>query len=185
MSEAQKAHAAANPYSPERLHQMSEASKAKWQEEEFREAQAQRWDDEARAEMAEITKRRWQDPEYRQRMSERLKGVRMKDGSPAEGFVVWKDGHIMLTMQQGHPLANDHGAVFEHRKVLYDDIGPGPHSCHWHSLSGCGKLALEWPDIHVDHVDDDPANNDLTNLVVSCLRCNWGRSTASWFVGEK
>lgn len=145
MSEAQKAHAAANPMTPQRLQKMSDAAKAKWGEEDFRLKQQQRWDPERRAAMSEAMTKRWQDPEYRQRNNPgNRKGLR-KDNSPAHGHAIWKSGHIMLTQQQGHPLANTHGAVFEHRKVLYDEIGPGPHPCHWHPMSGCGNPITTCP----------------------------------------
>lgn len=184
MSESQKSYAAANPMSPERRANMSRIMKEKWRDEDFRDAQAERWKHpEAHDARSALMVERWQDPDYRQQHSDRRKGVRMKDGSAADGYVVWKGGYIMLTGQQGHPLANHHGAVFEHRKVLYDDVGEGPHPCHWHAMSGCGHIELEWRDIHVDHLDDDPTNNDLDNLVVSCSGCNWGRSRTAWYRG--
>lgn len=81
-----------------------------------------------------------------------------------------------------HPLADVTGRVLEHRAVLYDTIGPGPHSCHW-----CGT-ELYWhrrPTEHpssalcVDHIDENKLNNDPTNLVPSCLGCNSRRALKS------
>lgn len=74
--------------------------------------------------------------------------------------------------KQVHPLADAIGDVYEHRVVLYDAIGDGEHPCHW-----CGRLvawhAEEPRDrLVVDHVDEIKYNNDLTNLVPSCVRCN-------------
>lgn len=139
-----------------------------------------------RQRMSALMRERWQDPEYRQWQSDRHRGRRL-DMSPAAGFVEWKTGHIMLTGQQDHPLAGSTGRVFEHRKVLYDSIGPGPHPCHWHPQSDCGKTSLGWDEIHVDHLNDVPNDNRLENLVVSCMRCNWGRTIANWFneIGER
>jgi hypothetical protein len=71
-------------------------------------------------------------------------------------------------------MAWKNGEVLEHRRVLYDAIGPGPHECHWSGISGCGKV-LEWGGtggIQADHLDGDKLNNDPTNLVPSCLGCN-------------
>ena len=155
---------------PEHRRRIIEANRERYASEEFSRQSSERM------------RRRWaEDPAFRERMTLGKRG-RRPDGTPAEGFVIWpKTGHIMLTMQQGHPLADRAGHIFEHRKVLYDEIGPGPHPCHWHPMSGCGNLTLEWADISVDHLDDDPTNNDLANLAVSCLRCNWGRSTAKWY----
>lgn len=76
-----------------------------------------------------------------------------------------------------HPIAGKAGSVQEHRMVLYDAIGPGPHSCHW----GCGKSDLEWDGIrgiHVDHVNGDPSDNCRENLVPSCQSCNKSRARA-------
>lgn len=75
-----------------------------------------------------------------------------------------------LIYVKGHPLAMSLGRIYEHRYVLYEAIGEGPHPCHW-----CGTL-LDWGrELHVDHLDDDRLNNDLGNLVVSCRQCNRDR----------
>lgn len=109
--------------------------------------------------------------ETKKKISESQKG--MRHGRPAAGQ--FSDGHyVYLTMQEGHPLAQSTGILAEHRKVLYDKIGPGPHYCHW----DCGKL-LEWGGIDgiiADHLDDNGFNNDPENLVPSCHRCNWNRT---------
>lgn len=76
----------------------------------------------------------------------------------------------------GHALADARGWVAEHRMVLFDIIGPGIHSCAW-----CGR-SVEWrfgtvgsDVLVVDHVDGDTHNNDSSNLVPSCHRCNGQR----------
>ena len=79
-------------------------------------------------------------------------------------------GYRFLTKQHGHPLARN-GVVQEHRKVLYDAIGIGPHSCYW----SCGREDLIWSGgdgINVDHLNGIKDDNRLENLVVSCRRCN-------------
>ena len=60
--------------------------------------------------------------------------------------------------------------------VLWEKIGPGSHPCHW-----CGHLlvwmhGLSAESLQVDHLDEDRANNDPTNLVPSCHTCNKLRS---------
>lgn len=80
----------------------------------------------------------------------------------------------------GHILSGSSGDVLEHRVVLFDAIGYGPHLCHW-----CG-LAINWSKekpssrcphlLVVDHLDGDRLNNDLSNLVPSCQPCNWRRA---------
>jgi hypothetical protein len=75
----------------------------------------------------------------------------------------------------GHPIADKTGKVQQHRMVVYDDIGPGPHPCHW-----CGVL-VDWggkAGINVDHLDGDPSNNGRENLVPSCQSCNKSRAAA-------
>lgn len=80
-------------------------------------------------------------------------------------------GYIVLATRD-HPLSVN-GKLFEHRKVLYAAIGPGPHACHWCGvavdwiLGRCAKGALV-----PDHLDGNKANNDLANLVPSCNPCN-------------
>lgn len=76
----------------------------------------------------------------------------------------------------GHPLASPLGIVYEHRKVLFDKIGPGKHPCHW-----CGA-ELDWDVAHVqpgalqvDHLDNVGDNNDPANLVPVCRSCNTTR----------
>lgn len=94
----------------------------------------------------------------------------MKGAEPANGSYEQDGGYIMLTGIYDHPLSSKNGALAEHRKVLFEKIGPGQHGCHW-----CGKV-VEWPiDLYADHVDSDITHNEQDNLVPSCLRCNWGR----------
>lgn len=80
-------------------------------------------------------------------------------------------GGYLIDYAPGHPLATD-GApryVYQHRRVYYEANGGGPFSCHH-----CGKV-VSWSDMHVDHLDDDPANNEPPNLVASCPTCNQRR----------
>lgn len=76
--------------------------------------------------------------------------------------------------RRGHPIAPRGGVTARARFVLYDEIGPGPHPCHW-----CGKEVNWTPGkafapsaLHVDHLDWDAANDDAGNLVPSCNSCN-------------
>lgn len=95
------------------------------------------------------------------------KGTRAKAGAGS----ITIHGYRMMT-RKGHPIAGKNGQVFEHRVVLYDSIGPGIHPCHW-----C-RIPVSWERPHrlgalvVDHVDTDKLNNDLANLVPSCVMCN-------------
>lgn len=76
--------------------------------------------------------------------------------------------------RKNHPLSTPSGRIPEHRVILYDKIGPGPHPCHH-----CGKPVDWMPGRHTargalvaDHLDDDSLNNDPANLVPSCHPCN-------------
>lgn len=87
-------------------------------------------------------------------------------------------GYLILRAK-GHPTANSRGFAYEHRVALYDAIGPGAHPCHW-----CGT-EVSWDRSYpqhrdglvVDHLDEDKANNDPSNLVPSCSVCNFQRSS--------
>lgn len=89
------------------------------------------------------------------------------------------------TQMTGHPLANSSGRVYVHRVVLWDSIGPGEHPCHW-----CGwRVRWDWVDrahmLNVDHIDHDKRNNDVSNLVPACTRCNSTRTkNPDWFANN-
>lgn len=87
------------------------------------------------------------------------------------------NGYEMRT-DRVHPIRSAQGYLYRHRMVLYDAIGPGAHACHWCSCD------IEWNEggarqLVVDHLDNDKRNNDQSNLVPSCHRCN---STRGLFV---
>lgn len=74
-----------------------------------------------------------------------------------------------------HPLASKHGKVYEHRAVLYDTIGEGPHPCHW-CQTPVAWLPKGTPGaLQVDHLDNDGGNNTPDNLAPTCSRCNTTR----------
>lgn len=113
--------------------------------------------------------------ESRQAASERRKGLRFNGKSSAVGFYINAGGYKTLTGMIGHPLSSRKNDVLEHRYVLYEKIGPGPHQCHYINEFGCGKSALEWGGhggICVDHLDRNRQNNNPENLVPCCLSCN-------------
>lgn len=73
----------------------------------------------------------------------------------------------LLRYAPDHPLRRPpNPRVYEHRRVFYDAHGAGPFQCHWCSME------VTWDIMHVDHLNDNPKDNRLANLVASCPRCN-------------
>lgn len=79
-------------------------------------------------------------------------------------------GYQFLHMPK-HPLLTK-GQIYvaEQRVVLYEAIGPGPMTCE---LCGCG---LTWKTCQADHIDENPRNNERSNIRPLCRRCNVWRS---------
>jgi len=98
--------------------------------------------------------------------------------APDGSGCVRPDGYRVV-YSHGHPLADKNGQVLEHRLVLFAEIGPDPHPCHW-----CGQ-EVRWDAHHtldalvVDHLDWRRSNNDPRNLVPSCHPCNIKRTEAA------
>lgn len=89
------------------------------------------------------------------------------------------DVRYRMMRAKGHPVAPPSGIAPVARVMLYDHLGGGWHPCHW-----CGRL-VGWrpgvgvrdPDaLLVDHLDHDPTNDVLPNLVPSCNDCNSHRT---------
>ncbi|CAI2002621.1 HNH endonuclease [Serratia ficaria] len=74
-------------------------------------------------------------------------------------------GYQMLHIPY-HPLSMANGAVYEHRKVVYDRYGEKLPPCE-----KCGKQ-VTWDAAHIDHIDDVVDNNTPSNLRVLCRACN-------------
>ena len=77
-------------------------------------------------------------------------------------------GYIRV-LSPDHPMADTSGYAYQHRVVYFDANGHGPFPCYW-----CSK-SVDWPDLHIDHVNSVVSDNDLSNLVASCHGCNTGR----------
>lgn len=65
-----------------------------------------------------------------------------------------------------HPLADGSGYVWAHRFIMYAKYGAKPPPC-----ALCGKH-VTWKTLHVDHIDENPANNKAWNLRIACRGCN-------------
>lgn len=76
----------------------------------------------------------------------------------------------VIELNPTHPLARSKGRIYQHQRIFFDAFGDGPFDCHW-----CGD-EVSWQTMHIDHLDEDKTNNNLTNLVAACGQCNMGRS---------
>lgn len=111
----------------------------------------------------------------------RKKGT-LRDTSP----IVRKTSHGYLYMfDKTHPIASDSGHLYLHRKILWDEIGIGWHKCHWCPKEVSWITNLRGQKLVVDHIDNDPANNALDNLVPSCHSCNYGRGIILSFLKQR
>lgn len=106
-----------------------------------------------------------------------------------------RNGTQYRTVQApGHPLAMRNGKAYEHRKVLFDAIGPGVHPCHWcHLLVAWERPRGATDALQPDHLNGQRDDNRPENLVPSCVSCNVARGqqtysealrAAGWFSGH-
>ncbi len=88
-----------------------------------------------------------------------------------------------------HPLAVAGGCVYVHRQTLWDHLyphHPNPYEtydhCNWCGWPQYWRIVQSFQgqssmtSINVDHIDGDPTNNTITNLVPSCSWCNTNRT---------
>lgn len=105
--------------------------------------------------------------------------------APKRGRKSITDGGYVWMYEPLHPVAGKNGALYEHRAVLYNSIGPGEHACHW-----CSQ-PVEWSALGprklvVDHLDNNKLHNDASNLVPACHACNSTRGLfMSWVYKHK
>lgn len=88
-------------------------------------------------------------------------------------------GGYLVERIPGHPIVSHGAYAYQHRRVFYDAHGEGPFSCHV-----CGAT-VDWAGMHIDHLDDDPANNALGNLAPACPTCNQRRGQAKMSLTRK
>lgn len=95
--------------------------------------------------------------------------------STGSGITASNGRRYVTLNDRSHPLATLSGKVYEHRAVLFDAIGYGPHLCHW-----CGTPVNWYPkghpaELQVDHLNNYGDDNRPENLVPSCRTCNASR----------
>lgn len=86
-------------------------------------------------------------------------------------------GRRVALYRPGHPIAGSDGRVLIYRYNLFEKIGDGTHACHWCAASvtwnaRARKGSHQTGDLVVDHLDSNPRNNEVANLVPACQRCN-------------
>lgn len=81
-------------------------------------------------------------------------------------------GYIKIDAQD-HELSNADGYAYEHRLVY--------HAANNGEVSECAICGTEidWNTCHIDHIDEDIANNDIGNLRALCRGCNVYRTRPS------
>lgn len=97
------------------------------------------------------------------------------DGRVIAGRYKTGAGYVKL-LKPGHPLADSHGHVAEHRLVAYQTHDGHCPSCFW-----CG-VGLDWKSAVVDHLNEVKADNSPANLVVACNDCNRARGAMLPFI---
>jgi hypothetical protein len=68
------------------------------------------------------------------------------------------------------PLSNKSGMVYLHRQLIYEKYGENLPNC-----GICGKETF-WATCHIDHIDENVANNDINNIRPVCRGCNTART---------
>ncbi len=108
----------------------------------------------------------------------RLRRTGTTDDPSYSGRYLLPSGYWLVRVKS-HPLARQDGYALAHRVALYDKIGPGEHPCHWCGV--CVSWDMTYPDhplgLVTDHLDEVKTNNQSDNLVPSCAKCNFARSS--------
>lgn len=93
----------------------------------------------------------------------------------AKREIITPNGYKKLYIPS-HRFSDKGGYCYEHRVVLLDKIGEGPHKCekckkHW-----------DWRPYkdHVDHIDNNKLNNNPDNLRPLCNGCNSKRTKVDY-----
>lgn len=87
------------------------------------------------------------------------------------GYSEHSNGYRILRIPD-HPLAHARGDVYEHRAVVFDKYGWDLPPCEM-----CGAESdLSTRKTHIDHIDENRANNDPSNLRILCNPCNVSRT---------
>jgi 5-methylcytosine-specific restriction endonuclease McrA len=101
--------------------------------------------------------------------------------------IVYKAG-VSRTQSESYRLAIEQGRMKyiripehlkQHRKRLSDKTRYLVLSRDNFRCVTCGGTAQDCHRIEIDHIDNDPSNNDISNLQTLCSRCNKGKAWAT------
>lgn len=115
--------------------------------------------------------------EYRQKNPEFIKRIQREWREANEGHLYTETSGYVKYVGFNHPAASPSGLTGYHRIVLWDKLSGKDAPCNW-----CGRQ-LYWSKSYpkhqdaliTDHVDTNKQNNDPSNLVPSCGKCNVSR----------
>lgn len=96
------------------------------------------------------------------------------DKREPKGWTECSNGYIVY-FKKGHPLAGQRGMIRAHRYIAYEHYGSGEHRCAY-----CGKV-LSWSEISIDYFNNNKQDNDISNLIISCNKCNRLKGSATGF----
>lgn len=83
-----------------------------------------------------------------------------------------------LIHEPEHPLSDSSGRVYEHRFVYFNNNNGVVSQC-----AVCGS-SITWKTCHIDHMDNDVTNNDISNLRATCAPCNIFRGHSCTSMGS-
>lgn len=100
----------------------------------------------------------------------KLKNGRESSRNPNASHIT-SNGYVVV-YRPDHKLARGTGYILQHREVYYNHVGDNTPDC---DICGC-STSWEIYKYHVDHIDENKKNNDLSNLRMLCNSCNVTRT---------
>lgn len=89
-----------------------------------------------------------------------------------------------MSWAPGHPLVVNSPYIPEHRTLLFDAIGWGPHPCHYCARPVVWKPGEGEERLITDHKNRDTHDNSEGNLVPSCSLCSTLNRSVTVLDGE-
>lgn len=117
--------------------------------------------------------KRWREANHEKFMESQIKWRANNEGR------TYMQGKYLVYVGFQHPACHKFGITPVHKLVLWDKLAGQDAKCNW-----CDKDIFwnsdDWNDkLVADHVDTNKVNNEPSNLVPSCNRCNLTRGQKS------